>query len=81
MATRCRTSATRPWSDSLRANNKVYLGSPYRVYTRYRFRYRQNISFGFTAEKDEGEEFFKGTQPNRASTSTAHTSSCAMSVA
>ena len=48
--------------DSLRANSKVYLGSPFRVYTRYRFRYRQNISLGFTAEKDEGEEFFKGSQ-------------------
>lgn len=48
--------------DSLRANNRVYLGSPYRVYTRYRFRYRQNISIGFTAEKDEGEEFFRGSQ-------------------
>jgi len=48
--------------DSLRTNNRVYLGSPYRVYTRYRFRYRQNISIGFTAEKDEGEEFFRGSQ-------------------
>lgn len=48
--------------DSLRANSKVYLGSPYRIYTRYRFRYRQNIGLGFTAEKDEGEEFFKGSQ-------------------
>ena len=50
--------------DSLRRNNRLYLGSPFRVYTRYRFRYRQNISFGFTAEKDEGEQFFKGTQRN-----------------
>lgn len=50
--------------DSLRRNNRLYLGSPFRVYTRYRFRYRQNISFGFTAEKDEGEQFFKGTQPD-----------------
>ncbi len=48
--------------DSLRANNKVYLGSPWKLYTRYRFRYRQNVSFGITAEKDEGEEFFRGTQ-------------------
>ncbi len=48
--------------DSLRANNKIYLGSPFRAYTRYRFRYRQNISLGFTAEKDEGEEFFQGSQ-------------------
>ncbi len=58
--------------DSLRRNNKVYLGSPFRVYTRYRFRYRQNISFGFTAEKDEGEQFFKGTQPNGYDFYSAH---------
>lgn len=48
--------------DSLRANNKVYLGSPWKVYTRYRFKYRRNLDFGITAEKDEGEEFFKGSQ-------------------
>lgn len=48
--------------DSLRQNNKVYLGSPWKVYSRYRFQYRRNLSFGITAEKDEGEEFFKGTQ-------------------
>jgi len=58
--------------DPLRANSKVYLGSPFRVYTRYRFRYRQNISFGFTAEKDEGEEFFKGSQPNGYDFYSAH---------
>jgi len=58
--------------DSLRRNNRVYLGSPFRVYTRYRFRYRQNISFGFTAEKDEGEEFFRGTQPNGFDYYSAH---------
>lgn len=48
--------------DSLRANSRVYLGSPYRLYARYRFRYRQNISLGFTTEKDEGEELFQGSQ-------------------
>ncbi len=48
--------------DSLRRNNKVYLGSPWKVYTRYRFQYRRQLDFGITAEKDEGEEFFKGTQ-------------------
>ncbi|MBL7963996.1 MAG: helix-hairpin-helix domain-containing protein [Flavobacteriales bacterium] len=48
--------------DSLRANSKVYLGSPYQVFTRYRMRYRNNLSFGITAEKDAGEEFFRGTQ-------------------
>lgn len=58
--------------DSLRTNNKVYLGSPYKLYTRYRFRYRQNISFGVTAEKDEGEEFFTGTQPDGFDFYSAH---------
>jgi hypothetical protein len=58
--------------DSLKRNNRIYLGSPYRLYTRYRFRYRQNISFGFTAEKDEGEEFFRGTQPNGFDFYSAH---------
>ncbi|MBL8002722.1 MAG: helix-hairpin-helix domain-containing protein [Flavobacteriales bacterium] len=49
--------------DSLRANSKVYLGSPWKLYSRYRFRYRQNVSFGITAEKDEGEEFLGRSQP------------------
>lgn len=44
--------------------NSRYLGSPDRLYTRYRFRYGNNISWGITAEKDAGEEFFKGSQPN-----------------
>lgn len=48
--------------DSLRRTNKVYLGSPWKVYTRYRFQYRRQLDFGITAEKDEGEEFFQGTQ-------------------
>ncbi|HRN36276.1 MAG TPA: hypothetical protein PLL18_05125, partial [Flavobacteriales bacterium] len=47
---------------SLRRNNKVYLGSPWKVYARYRYQYRRDLDFGITAEKDEGEEFFKGTQ-------------------
>ncbi|MBK7752971.1 MAG: hypothetical protein IPI41_10355 [Flavobacteriales bacterium] len=48
--------------DSLRRESRLYLGSPYKLYTRYRFRYRNNVSLGITAEKDEGEEFFRGTQ-------------------
>lgn len=58
--------------DSLRANSRVYLGSPYRVYGRYRFRYRQNISLGFTVEKDEGEELFRGSQANGFDFQSAH---------
>jgi len=44
--------------------NARYLGSPDKFYARYRYRYGDRISFGFTAEKDNGEEFFRGSQPN-----------------
>ncbi|HPM39898.1 MAG TPA: hypothetical protein PK371_03270 [Bacteroidales bacterium] len=48
---------------TLAANpNSRYLGSPYKLYTRYQFKYYNLVSFGFTGEKDPGEEFFKGTQ-------------------
>lgn len=54
-----------PASDSLLlANpNARYLGSPQRLYARYRFTYGTHVSWGITAEKDAGEEFFKGSQP------------------
>ena len=42
--------------------NARFLGSPQRIFTRYRFRYGSYISAGVTAEKDAGEEFFRGTQ-------------------
>lgn len=49
--------------EDLEANpNARYLGSPDRLYTRYRFRFRNNLSIGLTAEKDAGEEFFRGSQ-------------------
>ncbi len=40
-----------------------YPGSSMRLYSRYRFTWYRNISLGFTAEKDPGEEFFRGSQP------------------
>lgn len=43
------------WLDS---KNTRYLGNQDRLYTRYRFRYLNNVSIGFTAEKDAGESFF-----------------------
>ncbi len=52
--------------------NARYLGSPYRLYTRYRFTWYRNISFGFTGEKDPGEEFFSGTQPHGFDFYSAH---------
>ncbi|HEY1039313.1 MAG TPA: helix-hairpin-helix domain-containing protein [Bacteroidia bacterium] len=37
--------------------SKYYLGSPERIFTRLRFRYSNNVSVGFIAEKDAGEPF------------------------
>jgi len=39
-----------------------YLGDKYRLYARYHYAYSNRLSFGITAEKDPGEEFFTGTQ-------------------
>ena len=49
-----------------------YLGSPDKLFLRYRFKYLNKISFGITAEKDQGEEFFKGTQKNGFDYYSAH---------
>ena len=38
-----------------------YLGDANRFYIRFKHTYGNKISFGFTAEKDPGEEFFKGS--------------------
>ncbi len=43
--------------------NARYLGSPYRLYARYRYTRYDRFSLGITAEKDPGEEFFRGSQP------------------
>lgn len=39
-----------------------YLGSPQRFYLRFRYNYSNKFSYGITAEKDPGEQFFKGNQ-------------------
>ncbi len=64
----------KPLSDSLLelSPNSRYLGSPGKFYTRYKFRYSDNISVGFTGEKDAGEEFFKGTQKQGFDFNSAH---------
>ena len=38
-----------------------FLGDPNRFYVRYIHRYERKLSYGFTAEKDPGEEFFRGS--------------------
>ncbi|HOY33153.1 MAG TPA: helix-hairpin-helix domain-containing protein [Bacteroidales bacterium] len=40
--------------------NSHYLGSPDKIYAKYRFNYYNKVLLGFTAEKDAGEQFFKG---------------------
>ncbi len=51
--------------DSVKAgSSSYYYGNEDRYYTRFRYTYRTNISIGFTAEKDPGEQFFKGSQSN-----------------
>ncbi len=42
--------------------NKRYLGSADRLYMRYRYQFRNNLSIGLTADKDAGEQFFAGHQ-------------------
>lgn len=59
--------------DSVLANsNSYYHGDANRLYTRLRFSYRTNFSIGLTAEKDPGEEFFRGTQKNGFDFYSAH---------
>lgn len=41
-----------------------YEGNQFRYYTRYRFEARDKFSVGFTAEKDPGEVFFRGSNKN-----------------
>jgi hypothetical protein len=52
--------------------NARYLGSPQRIFTRYRFKYGNYVSMGFTGEKDAGEQFFKGTQKQGFDYMSAH---------
>ncbi|PCH66691.1 MAG: hypothetical protein COC01_07430 [Bacteroidetes bacterium] len=49
-----------------------YLGSKYKSYNRFKFSSGTKLSFGFTMEKDPGEEFFKGSQPNGFDFYSAH---------
>lgn len=41
-----------------------YLGSPQRIYLRYKYQYKNLLQFGLVGDKDAGEQFFKGAQKN-----------------
>lgn len=45
-----------------KSQNSRYIGSPDKLYARYRFTYGTNVSWGITAEKDQGELFLKNKQ-------------------
>ena len=47
--------------DSGRAAN-FYPGSPQRIFVRYKYTYKNLLQYGIVAEKDAGEQFFKGAQ-------------------
>ncbi len=47
--------------DSSEAKN-YYPGSPQKVLVRYKYRSGNLLQYGFTAEKDAGEQFFRGSQ-------------------
>jgi hypothetical protein len=53
-----------PITDSLLAlnPNARFLGNKYRYSVRYSYHYSNKIKAGFVAEKDAGEEFFRGSQ-------------------
>jgi hypothetical protein len=39
-----------------------YLGSPQKIFFRYRYTYKNLLQFGVTGDKDAGEQFFSGPQ-------------------
>jgi hypothetical protein len=47
--------------DSSEAKN-YYPGSPQKILVRYKYRFKNLLQYGFTAEKDAGEQFFRGAQ-------------------
>jgi len=53
-------------------NKTYYLGSPYRFVSRYRFNSGKNLSSGINAEKDKGEQFFRGAQKSGFDFYSAH---------
>lgn len=43
-------------------STNYYPGSPQRYFLRYKYQYKNLLQYGVVAEKDAGEEFFKGSQ-------------------
>lgn len=58
--------------DSSSRSYTRYSGSPQTLYARFRYNFGTRLSYGVTAQKDAGEEFFKGSQPNGFDFYSAH---------
>jgi hypothetical protein len=58
--------------DIMQNSNSFYHGNADHYYSRFRYSYRTNLSLGLTADKDPGEEFFRGSQPNGFDFYSAH---------
>lgn len=58
-------------SDGSNATN-FYPGSPQHILIRYKYSFKNLLQYGFTAEKDAGEQFFKGGQKNGFDFYSAH---------
>ncbi|MEO6218821.1 MAG: hypothetical protein ABIO81_00230 [Ginsengibacter sp.] len=54
------------------AANSSYPGSPQKLFIRYKYLFKNLLQYGITAEKDAGEEFFKGAQKNGFDFYSAH---------
>jgi hypothetical protein len=57
--------------DSSIAKN-YYSGSPQKLLVRYKYQFGKLLQYGFTAEKDAGEQFFRGRQKNGFDFYSAH---------
>ena len=44
------------------SSNHIYPGSPEHIFLRYKYSYKNLMQYGFTADKDAGEQLFKGGQ-------------------
>ncbi|MBY0477824.1 MAG: helix-hairpin-helix domain-containing protein [Chitinophagaceae bacterium] len=53
-------------------SSSFYPGSRERMLIRYKYQYGQLLQYGFTAEKDPGEQWFKGAQKNGFDFYSAH---------
>ena len=57
--------------DSNQSKN-FYPGSPQKLLLRYKYKSGNQLQYGFTAEKDAGEQFFRGAQKNGFDFYSAH---------